>query len=205
MTFEASSYILFIIRPWGESNGQVQVTSNPQIYLKVHKRCMIGGLGYRWTIVETMQVPQELRDFRLSFLFGLLDSAKHHPFVSLSSIPSSPPKHPTFSDQKKCPTCSILCTGNLLSSTEPDKGGSQSFLWNHYWRHRSLKSGKRRTSSRDWALVYNPHLPWKVSFLLSLTVGNCKIPRPGTLPCLDGHFFLFILSSFSYTALTSMC
>lgn len=146
-----------------------------------------------------MQVPQELRAFQLSFHFGLLDSVKHHPFVSLSSILSFPPKHPTFSDQKKCPTCSIL-----LTSTEPDKGDSQSFLWNHYWRHRSLKVGKEEPPAglEHWCISL---FPWKVSFILCLIVGSCKIPRPGTLPCLDGHFFLFILSSFTYTALTSMC
>lgn len=177
MTFEASSYILFIIRPWGE---RVMDKFRLPVIPRYVWRCIKGvwsGAGVQMNNYKnhasapgTESVERGTRErasrvlrapvgFSTELSLSSLENAKHYPFVSLSSMYSFPPKHLSFSDQKKCPTCSILLVGNLLTSTEPDKGGSQSFLWNHYWRHRSLKSGKRRTSNRDWALVYNPHLP----------------------------------------------
>ena len=68
-------------------------------------------------------------------LFGLLDSAKYHPLIALSPIPTSPPKYPQFF---------WPVTIKLQDSTEPDRGDSWPFLWNH------IQALLETTKSQKW-------------------------------------------------------
>lgn len=131
MTFEASSYILFIIRPWRESvMDKFRLSVIPRYIWRCVKGVWSGDGVYRWTIVETIQVPQELsvvRDTRSMCFWshegpcGLFDWPSSLVFWIVLTIIPLFPKQPSFPDQKKCPTCSILFVGNLLTSTEPNK------------------------------------------------------------------------------------
>lgn len=133
MTFEASSYILFIIRPWGE---RVMDKFRLPVIPRYVWRCIKGvwsGAGVQMNNYKnhasapgTESVERGTRErasrvlrapvgFSTELSLSSLENAKHYPFVSLSSMYSFPPKHLSFSDQKKCPTCSILLVGNLLN------------------------------------------------------------------------------------------
>lgn len=136
--------------------------------------------------------------FQFELSLWSLDSAKHHPFVTLSYIPTSSPKHPRFSDQKKRPTCIPLFTGNLLTSTKLDKGESQPFLWNTTGDTKVSEMGKKTSAEIEhWNIT--TYIPWKASLLTEPECWELEDP----LTSLHGNFFLFTVSSFSHTALKS--
>ena len=143
-----------------------------------------------------------------SFHFGLLDIAKHHPFVAVSSAPFSPPRHPQlfWSEEMAHMHSSLYRPPAHLNLNQIREILSPFFFffWTTTGDREVLNMGKEDAASRDWALVHD-HTFTASFFYLGWLLRVIRSQGQGSLTSLDGHFFLFILSSFSYTALTTMC